>query len=617
MDLDKEMKLKEMVGKDNLLNDFVNRVGNKLSQAYEDYRSNPDVPINYLLAGDLKGTGRTMLKGAAQSMQRLATNPEEMVNYVTPLGMVGSIENVAAREMKARPPKDVPRMERAPAKSKEEIEAIAQRVAPQITGEFVKGKTGSSNVLGMSKKRFDLEKELEHDIRPTATPEEFSMFDYPAHEGNVQVGIFGDPTPAGVAIHEVAGKKLARPSAQFGGPEYNLFHPEDAWASEFGAATGVQNLAMDASHQYGGAPVVGVYTKMGPAAYGHAQHLSDALMMNIVRELPNMTKSQIEAFNTLVKNNPAAKDFAGIHNPEIALAQMEGNSAMRKQFHNLATTPTLTERLGMPNGLDVIHAGLVPELRNLETGISGHSVVELDPSIRELKPTDRAASTTYNTRIPRKPGSTINRTEVPIPYELQFPDQLLQISKNPAQAPQPFGTLQFSGARQIIDPQLIEELGIYRNMIKKYTGKKDGGSINSEEMLSTSPFMGEGASAGGMDYADYPNPYGLRAFPTEDGYGGEMMPKTSGWAGEIPTMSGDTTMTEFSLGGERGEPFMPMIFKGITPEQIKIVKEYEAGLRDDNDIKVKEVKAAAREAADKQAHMHQSAFKDYETLLNQ
>lgn len=385
------------------------------------------------------------------------------------------------RPMKARAPKELAPLERAPAKTLEELEAIAQRVAPQITGEFVRGKTGSSNVLGMSKKRFDLEKELEHDIRPTGVPEELTMFDYPSNVGKVQVGVFGDPTIAGQSIHGVAGKELARPSPQFGGPEYNLFEPEDAWASHFGAASGLQNLAMDAARQYGDVPVVGMYTKMGPAAYGHAQHLSDALMMNIVRDLPNMSKAQIEAFNKLVRNNPAAESFAGIENPEIALAQMESNSAMRKQFHNLATLPTLTETLGMPNGLDVIHAGLVPELRNLETGISGHSVVELDPSIRELSP---ATHPTYDTRIPRKEGTGIMQTEVPIPYELQFADQLLDISKNPKQAPQPFGTLQMSGARQIIDPQLIEELGMYRDLIKKYTGKAEGGSINEEEMLT-------------------------------------------------------------------------------------------------------------------------------------
>lgn len=475
VDLEKELKsAAEKTSK------RIKDVGPALEKAYQAYRSNPDVPLNALLRGDIGQTGKLMLKSAGESMQHLVDNPEDIVNYATPLGAIGSIENAAVRAMKARAPKELAPLERAPAKSKEEIEAIAQRVAPQLTGEFVKGK-GSSNVLGMSKKRFDLEKELEHDIRPTAVPEELSMFDYPAHLGNVQVGIFGDPTIAGHAIHGVAGKELPRASEQFGGPEYNLFHPEDAWASDFGAASGVQNLAMDASHQYGGAPVVGIYTKMGPAAYGHAQHLSDALMMNIARDLPNMSKSKINAFNKLVRNNPAAKDFAGIENPEIALAQMENNSAMRKQFHNLATLPTLTERLGMPNGLDVIHAGLVPELRNLETGITGHSVVELDPSIRELK---EAAHPTYDTRIPRKEKTTIKQTEVPIPYELQFPDQLLDISKNPKQAPQPFGTLQMSGARQIIDPQLIDQLGLYREFIKKYTGKKKGGSIDADDALN-------------------------------------------------------------------------------------------------------------------------------------
>jgi hypothetical protein len=535
-----------------------------------------------------------------QSILKAAKVVEEAAKEARPLE-----ESIKA--MNARPPKDVPPLERAPAKSKKELEETAQRVAPQITGEFVKGKT-SSNILGMSKKRFEREKELEHDIRQTEKPSELKMFDYPSNVGKVQVGVFGDPTISGKSIKGVAGKPLARESEQFGGPHYNLYHPEDAWASDWGAAAGLQNLAYDASSQYGGVPVVGMYTKMGPAAYGHAQHLSDAIMMNIVNELPNMSKKQIEAFNTLVRNNPKAKDFAGIENPEISLAQMTENSEMRKQFYGLAIQPTLTERLNMPNGLDVVHAALDPDLRYLETGITGHSVVELDPTIRSLK---SATHPTYDTRIPRKPNTDVMQTEVPIPYELQYPDQLLSISNNPRQAPQPFGTLQMSGARQIIDPQLIDELGTYRDFIKKYTGKAKGGEVDLEEEYRKANILEKKPEEGGAKIMERPNPYGLRAFETDTGYGGEMMPKTAGWAGEIPSLAKEgQVLTEVSLGGENGEPFYPMVFEGITPEQIEIVQDYEAGLREDDDPAVMAMKQLAKNKALTRMHMHQSPFKD-------
>jgi len=406
----------------------------------------------------------------------------------------GALESVAKQARAIGKKSDVipPRFERAPAKTKEEIDTIAQRVAPQLTGEFVRlDPTKSINPAGLSKKRFDIEKELEHDIRPVREVAPPSMFDYESNLGKVQLGVFGDPTISQQDIYSIAGRKLPTSSRQYGGPRYPMYEPEDAWASNFGAASGLQSSAERASKQYGGADVVGLYTKMGKDSYFYAQHLSDALMKNIMITLPDMNKKQIAGFNKMVRNNPDAKDFAGIENPDIALAQMEKNPEMRKQFAMLATTPTYTKAFSMPNGLDVVHAVLEPDLRNLERGITGHTAIELDPNVTHLNATDRASTTTYDTRIPRKEGAEVQQLEALTPYDLQYPDQLLAISKNPKQAPQPFGTLMMSGARQIIDPQHIDEIGLYRDFIKKYTGKKKGGKIHPDG----SARLANGASA--------------------------------------------------------------------------------------------------------------------------
>lgn len=91
-----------------------------------------------------------------------------------------------------------------------------------------------------------------------------------------------------------------------------------------------------------------------------------------------------------------------------------------------------------------------------------------------------------------------------------------------------------------------------------------------------------------------------------------MMPKTSGWAGEIPSHEKGRTITEFSLGGSHpNEPFYPMVYKGITPDHIEVVKDYEAGLRDHNDPLVKEVKDAAAKTANELMRQGKSPFKDY------
>lgn len=136
-----------------------------------------------------------------------------------------------------------------------------------------------------------------------------------------------------------------------------------------------------------------------------------------------------------------------------------------------------------------------------------------------------------------------------------------------------------------------------------------------EEQFKLAELMSKPTTQGGMSYGDRPNPYGLRAFETDTGYGGEMMPKTAGWAGEIPSHEEGKTITELSLGGEKGEPFYPMIFEGITPEEIEIVRDYEAGLREDNDPLVLAVKARAKDVAMKRMHMRKSPFKDVQPKM--
>ena len=90
-----------------------------------------------------------------------------------------------------------------------------------------------------------------------------------------------------------------------------------------------------------------------------------------------------------------------------------------------------------------------------------------------------------------------------------------------------------------------------------------------------------------------------------------MMPKTSGWQGEIPTHSGDV-MTELSLGGEfPDELFFPLISKNMTPEMLSTAKDYEAGLLEDNHPDVIALKKHARDEALKLMSQKKSPFKDY------
>jgi hypothetical protein len=100
-------------------------------------------------------------------------------------------------------------------------------------------------------------------------------------------------------------------------------------------------------------------------------------------------------------------------------------------------------------------------------------------------------------------------------------------------------------------------------------------------------------SKGGLSYQDYPNQYGLRAYPKKDkkgkvtGYGGEMLPKSVGWLGPLEGQ-GDlkgSQVTEYSMDDDKGSfpsvvPTLDAyerenVAKGIvTPEMIKKAIEY-------------------------------------------
>jgi hypothetical protein len=371
---------------------------------------------------------------------------------------------------------------RAPAKTKTEIEAIAQRMAPQITGEYVRGKEGAKTVAGKTQKQFEREKTLEHDIRPTAGERPaVKPVDIETLKGNVMLGISGDPTITGQTVHVVAGRELRSPAPQHGGPLYGLGREDDAfWASNLGAASGVQGRVKEASDLYQ-APVIGNYVKMGPDSYSYAQHFADTALQTI--DPSKMTKRQIEGFNSMIRNGYQYRDsnkvlrqrvfpsFPGIENPEEMYLHMTIDPELRTHFGNLMQMPTVTEKFNLPSGLDVAHAVSEPDIRDLEIGVTGKSLGRMKPEAGELK---LSTHPTYTHDIP---GEFIGGLKYPVPHDLMFPDTLKSVRENPKQAPQEFGSFKMVGPRQIIDPQAIDEIKQYEEFIKKYTGKKKGGAI--------------------------------------------------------------------------------------------------------------------------------------------
>lgn len=368
------------------------------------------------------------------------------------------------------------RLARAPAKTKAEIEAIAQRIAPQVTGEYVRESAKSANtVAGKTQKQFQREKTLPVDVRATGEERIPKAVDIEKLKGEVMIGIPGDPTLAGKTLYGVGDTTLESPSPQHGGPLYGLHAGDESfWASGLGAARRVQNLAGEAGRQYD-APVLGKYIMMGPDSINYAQHFADANLQAI--DLSRMTKKQVDQFNELIrKGSPKSgprPNFLGIEDKGDAYLQMAIDPELRKHFNELMQKNTVTEALNLPSGNDIRFAITEPELRDLETGVTGFSVGRMRPEIpsTSLKLSEHP---TYSHDIP---GEFLGQSRFPLPYELSFPDTLKSIRENPKQAPHEFGSLKMVGPRQTIDQQMIDEIKMYEERMKQLTGKKAGGAV--------------------------------------------------------------------------------------------------------------------------------------------
>jgi hypothetical protein len=385
------------------------------------------------------------------------------------------------------------RLPRATPKTDAELFEFAQRMAPQVRGDFVTAPGKTTSVADKTRAQFEREKGLQHDIRNvrglTLKP---SNYNEAAHQNKVKIGIAGDQTLTGKDVYSIAGNKLSSPSRQYGGSLYPAAHPL-GWASEKEAAQGVQNLVNTAAKQYGDVDVLGEFMKMGPEANNYAMHNADAIIKSIN---PAQIK-QLDDLNRMIRAK--FPDFAGIENQADILKQAEQNPELRKFLDYLVNTKKHAETYGLPSGADMRHALSEPDLRNLEIGASGKSVIEMVPG-GKISPSSRKTTTTYSHDIP---GEYLGGTKYARPYQLEFADSYLALQnkigtvqdlakqavlENPNLDPQAavqyakkyanqgFGGFRLAQPRQIMDQQYMDETGKYEDYMKQLLGFKQGGS---------------------------------------------------------------------------------------------------------------------------------------------
>jgi hypothetical protein len=386
-----------------------------------------------------------------------------------------------------------PPLPRATPKTDAELMAFAERMAPQVRGDFVRAPGKTTSVAGKTRAQFEREKDLQHDIRDVFPLKQVSNYSDANNQGKVKIGVAGDQTLTGKDVYSIAGNPLTEPSRQYGGALYPAAHPQ-GWASEKGAAQAMQNLADEVAEQYGGADVLGQYMKMGPEANNYAMHNADAIIKSIN---PNQIK-QLEKLNSMIRER--FPDFAGIENQAAILEQSRKNPDLRKYLDYLVQTKEHTKNFNLPSGQDIRHALSEPDLRNLEIGATGKSIMQMKPGAK-ITPSSELTTTTYSHDIP---GDYIGGTKYPRSYELEFPDSYaaLQnkiatvqdmakqvVAENPKLDPQAaleygkkyghqgFGGFRMAQPRQIMDQQYMDETGKYEDYMKQLLGFNEGGPV--------------------------------------------------------------------------------------------------------------------------------------------
>jgi hypothetical protein len=420
------------------------------------------------------GAAKKVVEGAFKGVKKLLGMADEVPKGVEPIVVKQKVDHPLV-------------FPRATPKTKEDIRPIAQRMAEQVTGDFVRQNPKlTTNPAGKSRKQYNREQEIPLETRRLTEEKPVPFVDYASKKGSILLGVPGDPTLGGLARRGSL-EESAKPTVEltrvgditpdspvplFGGPRYG--DEEKFWASNYGAALPIQNNATELAKLYE-APVLGQYIKMAPGSENFAIHNLDALLA--IQQPEKLSKSNLRSLNSLIKQGSLKygkfPGFAGFDDPIHVLLQAQLNPKLRKHIAETLTKPTITDSLGLSSGLDVVAAITHPQLRNLETGASGFSIGEMRPGsdLRQF----RGAHPTYDTDIP---GAAIGQSRYPIPAELAFPDTTAYARSQMTPGVQEFNMIKLLGPRERIDQQYIDEIKMYEELMKQYTGKKKGGAIS-------------------------------------------------------------------------------------------------------------------------------------------
>ena len=410
----------------------------------------------------------------------LEVNNQKMKNGEPAYGAGKLVTTQAVKATKVPPPIKFP-VTRGP--SIPEIRAMAERMAPQVMGEFVRAAPTPSNpkpstsVVGKTQKQFEREKTLPieyQNIKDPVTPEEF---DYAKKKGALLIGGAGDVTPGNRMLLSIDDQPLSAPVHLQAGPEWEMYNPS-AWAASDQMAKTYMKRAEKAAEAYGADPYLH-YHKMTPDANWYAMHHLNSVLGHLRPEElklrdPKLYQQMVEEIRTKDLGFGKHPDFEGFDDPLSLQIHAQIDPNFRRHLSAIFGGPKFTERYGLNSGQDVLAATSLPELRDLEPGASGYAIVPLD--VKAPLRNFEADSQTYDTGFPKAGPS--GRSKYPSPYQLIYRDTLNWMKENPSEnKSSEFGRMNMIVPKQQIDDELINAIGEYQKRMKELTGKKKGGAI--------------------------------------------------------------------------------------------------------------------------------------------
>jgi hypothetical protein len=374
----------------------------------------------------------------------------------------------------------------SPALKKAEIEAYAERMSRQVAG--------LDNPNAVTIQQLARQQNLPIDIKKGGKKQDVPVIDYEKLKGAYSIGVPGDPSRGGLVpskrkmpggypkageyLQGIGGEALEKPVPMFGGKDYGAYGHPEGWASDLGASAGMFNVVKKLAEEDPERTILGHYHKMSPESLNHAVHMMDAVLSHHrpheapAEKIVELNHLMRNVSTTTNKNDVPYPEFPGFENPNDVMLHGALNSGMRKKIIGLLGKEKYFQG-GKQKMDDLVFAMSHPELRNIETGAGGSSILEFDPT-RELRETP-SSHPTYGYDIPSK---LIGKSRYITPAEILAPRSMYNAKKEieaMGKKVVPFNQAKLNIIREPIDEQYINQMGEYEQAMKKRLGYKKGG----------------------------------------------------------------------------------------------------------------------------------------------